>query len=513
MDDQLSKTSKDLNEILTSLPIFLCKICHQFLIPPIRLVAGTGHVCGTCNLPENAVAIHDSALEIVLQNLEIPCPNRSKGCKEKLDYFDVSHHTSTCINRDYQCPFRFVTDCIWEGPIYDVLDHATLTHSDDVTRADNGVFQLEVDISISNDMIKVLHFDREKFIVHIKCDVLKSQLFYFLYYIGDRENVEQYSYSVEQMANFDVNNCSLQHICKNIILPDVNFTMDGDKDSALVVDLALVKQLARGSLVGSIIRIISESRNGEDLDEGMLSFFECPVCSNFMKPPIFQCLSGHSLCNRCRPKLSNCPTCRTGFGNTRNYALESLSNGIKFPCAYRDFGCKTILAVSDISKHELECKVQPYNCPFMEANRCPWDGAYVDLIQHLKEQHPEKCKFTNYAKVCAGFLYENTFADMYCMIINDDIFRVCYKRDKGHQNTYWAVQYVGPRSEAKKYSCEIGLVDTKHENRKLVRFDLCQELTNFDSMFNQCIMLPSNAVSWFSNNGQITYYCKIANIS
>ncbi|XP_031338451.1 uncharacterized protein LOC116167266 [Photinus pyralis] len=507
------ETWTDLNDTLMSLPIFSCKKCQQFLIPPIRFVAGTGRICGACTLPESQVAIHDSALEVILQTLSIPCPNSSKGCKAKLEYFSVSSHMSTCSNRNYRCPFRFVTDCMWEGGVSHISKHASMQHLDDVIRVDSGVFPLQVDISISNDTIKILQMESEQFIVHTKCNVSKSKLYYFLYYIGNIEKAQEFSYSIEQTANTGGDNCSLQHNSKYKILQDVNFKMDGDEDNALVVDLSLVKQLSRGPMVGTVLTIISKNNKCEELDEKLLSFFECPVCNNFMRPPIFQCLSGHSLCNRCRPKLGQCPSCRTGFGNTRNYALESMSNGIKFPCTYRDLGCNVVLSASDVNKHELECKVRPYNCPFMEINRCSWDGTYLGIITHLREQHADKCKFSNYAKVCAGFTYENNFADVYCMVVNGDIFRVCHKRDMGNHNTYWAVQYVGPRNEAKNYKCEIGLLDIRNDNRKLIRFDLCQDLTNFDSMFNQCIMLPSNVVSWFSNNGQVTYYCKINKIS
>lgn len=46
----------------------------------------------------------------------------------------------------------------------------------------------------------------------------------------------------------------------------------------------------------------------------LASLFECPVCFDYVLPPILQCQSGHLVCSNCRPKLSCCPTCRGPLG-------------------------------------------------------------------------------------------------------------------------------------------------------------------------------------------------------
>ena len=46
----------------------------------------------------------------------------------------------------------------------------------------------------------------------------------------------------------------------------------------------------------------------------LASFFECPVCFDYVLPPILQCQSGHLVCSNCRPKLTCCPTCRGPLG-------------------------------------------------------------------------------------------------------------------------------------------------------------------------------------------------------
>ena len=56
---------------------------------------------------------------------------------------------------------------------------------------------------------------------------------------------------------------------------------------------------------------------------------ECPVCLVEMIPPtkIFQCINGHSLCEKCKDNVTTCPSCRVSLGGnamSRNILAESL---------------------------------------------------------------------------------------------------------------------------------------------------------------------------------------------
>lgn len=47
----------------------------------------------------------------------------------------------------------------------------------------------------------------------------------------------------------------------------------------------------------------------------LASLFECPVCFDYVLPPILQCQNGHLVCSTCRQKLTCCPTCRGPIGS------------------------------------------------------------------------------------------------------------------------------------------------------------------------------------------------------
>lgn len=65
----------------------------------------------------------------------------------------------------------------------------------------------------------------------------------------------------------------------------------------------------------------------------LTALFECPVCFDYVLPPILQCQSGHLVCNPCRQKLSCCPTCRGPLTpSIRNLAMEKVASTLPFPC-------------------------------------------------------------------------------------------------------------------------------------------------------------------------------------
>ncbi|XP_052738319.1 uncharacterized protein LOC112055816 isoform X4 [Bicyclus anynana] len=63
----------------------------------------------------------------------------------------------------------------------------------------------------------------------------------------------------------------------------------------------------------------------QDLNRSLLQLLECPVCLEWMEPPMAQCRRGHLVCLRCRTRLASCPVCRTAFSSVRNRAMEGVS--------------------------------------------------------------------------------------------------------------------------------------------------------------------------------------------
>ncbi|XP_076205378.1 E3 ubiquitin-protein ligase SIAH1 isoform X3 [Aptenodytes patagonicus] len=90
----------------------------------------------------------------------------------------------------------------------------------------------------------------------------------------------------------------------------------------------------------------------------LASLFECPVCFDYVLPPILQCQSGHLVCSNCRPKLTCCPTCRGPLGSIRNLAMEKVANSVLFPCKYASSGCEITLPHTEKAEHEELCVIR-----------------------------------------------------------------------------------------------------------------------------------------------------------
>ncbi|KDR11330.1 E3 ubiquitin-protein ligase siah-1-like [Zootermopsis nevadensis] len=107
-------------------------------------------------------------------------------------------------------------------------------------------------------------------------------------------------------------------------------------------------------------------------EEITLKEIECPVCFEYMSPPIMLCRRGHNLCHTCRKDISKCPICKEKF-ITKNLALEEIANKIKLlhntipqPSNHRspydlldEQRTKIVIAeeVSRIILREVKCKV------------------------------------------------------------------------------------------------------------------------------------------------------------
>ena len=154
---------------------------------------------------------------------------------------------------------------------------------------------------------------------------------------------------------------------------------------------------------------VSASSSSTDL----ASLFECPVCFEYVLPPILQCQSGHLVCSNCRPKLSCCPTCRGPLGekisvdwhffimisvssvffidfffigNIRNLAMEKVASNVMFPCKYSTSGCTVTMMHIEKPDHEDACEFRPYSCPCPGVS-CKWQGSLEEVMPHLVMSH------------------------------------------------------------------------------------------------------------------------------
>jgi len=184
--------------------------------------------------------------------------------------------------------------------------------------------------------------------------------------------------------------------------------------------------------------------------EALLKEMECPVCMEYLVPPIKLCTNGHNICSKCRGRVTCCPTCRAEFSEIRNVALETIARSQKYPCANWQSGCRELFSTERIAEHHAACVYGKIKCPFKLNKNCSWNGYRSDLNEHAKAEHA-----TEFFKLSS--FRSPGFKDGIMNILScfGELF-VQYKQIRDGR-FYCAVQLIGTSSEASKYKCEFTL--------------------------------------------------------
>jgi E3 ubiquitin-protein ligase SIAH1 len=135
--------------------------------------------------------------------------------------------------------------------------------------------------------------------------------------------------------------------------------------------------------------MLSENMASFSKEDGtsIVDLLECPVCLTTMKPPIYQCRSGHSVCGECKERVEDCPTCRGAFIDTRNRIVEELAYKVRYPCINKFRGCNEKAQHKDMEKHESVCPHRMYHCLVAKDNGCTWTGPHSDIVAHTEQKH------------------------------------------------------------------------------------------------------------------------------
>jgi len=239
-----------------------------------------------------------------------------------------------------------------------------------------------------------------------------------------------------------------------------------------------------------------------DFNELLLKEMECPVCMQYMVPPIKLCTNGHNICSKCRGRVTCCPTCRGEFSGARNVALENIARSQKYPCANRESGCLELLSIEHIAEHQAVCVYVKMKCPFTINETCKttWNGFKSDLKEHAKAAHPSR--FFESSSIRA--LYVDGIVSL---LYYSGEFFVRYQRIRDGR-LYCAVQLVGTNSEASKYKCEFTLRAANGIEQISKTFLVQGYSEDLETIFNsgKCLCLDETVVRHFlaENNFNFT---------
>ncbi|XP_022248421.1 E3 ubiquitin-protein ligase Siah1-like isoform X3 [Limulus polyphemus] len=239
----------------------------------------------------------------------------------------------------------------------------------------------------------------------------------------------------------------------------------------------------------------------------LVSLFECPVCFEFVLPPILQCQNGHLVCSTCRQKITCCPTCRAPIGNIRNLAMEKVASTVMFPCKYFASGCNAQLLHTDKQDHEEICEFRPYSCPCPGAS-CKWQGSLEQVMTHLLAVHKsittlkgEDIVFLatdiNLPGAVDWVMMQSCFGHHFMLVLE--------KQEKydGHQQFFAIVQLIGTRKQAENFIYRLEL--SGHRRRltweatpRSIHDGVQSAIMNSD-----CLVFDTSIAKLFADNGNL----------
>jgi E3 ubiquitin-protein ligase SIAH1 len=242
------------------------------------------------------------------------------------------------------------------------------------------------------------------------------------------------------------------------------------------------------------------------LDEALLRELECPVCLEYMVPPINLCTNGHNVCSKCRESVQLCPTCRDELLDTRNVTVENIARRQKYPCANRQSGCLELFSIEHIAKHQAVCDYGKFKCPLHLFKNCSWNGLKNDLKEHAKAAHPQ---YLDKGPTFLDPYISNSLGVVSCF---GELFTY-YKiiRDARY---YAAVQLFGTSKEASKCKCEYTLSATNGIDRISNTFLVQGYSGEFETIFNSgiCINLDEKTVKYFVKEDKLQMNMKLSKV-
>ena len=229
----------------------------------------------------------------------------------------------------------------------------------------------------------------------------------------------------------------------------------------------------------------------DDLSKNLLLELECPVCMEYMLPPITMCMNGHNICNSCKSKLDKCPSCKGNFTDIKNLSLENICRKVKFPCKYAANGCAEVFPMDTITKHQAKCPYSRYKCPFVIADLdCSWEGFLSEMKDHIKSTHVEVSDARDVLGSHKARLPKFETAAAWCQAMfamNEVFFRLSRVQDGF---LYCCVFYVGPKDNASNYSYKLKIENAEGKGS----VSSCHVTTGYQSDVNETIRKGNCAV-------------------
>lgn len=486
--------SKDVLEYL------ICGACCKYLSYfPIYLSYDGMSICGRCSslLIEEGGYTRNTLYESAVKSSKFPCVFSQGGCAEHLLPEEIPQHEKDCYYRIVSC---LNSECVWQSTCNQLLQHYEENHPTFILQ--NREF--EMDFISSYQMFSVFSYQEELFSIE---RVYDNELRIMSCTVSSyRLTDTKYSYKII------VENGTRNRLYESP--PKVIDIINPEKSKIEIPIEAVKVELEDPSImIGSIKMFEAEEekligKKNNMISYDILSELECPVCLEYITPPIYQCVSGHSFDLACKNSITECPVCKKEIYPSSNVTLEKVTSYLIYPCKNIEYGCEYASGPQKIKEHEKYCKHGARSCPINEYEWCIWKNKTSEMYSHIRNIHHD-C-LLEVDTVCTFVDLEQEEACCYLLKYAKNLFKLHYR----YQNATfsWAMQLIGPPDESSNYWFEIDIIDNVSIKKRMLMRSVCSPFSDKQDAFSQddrYIFLKLDQVRSFINEN-LSYRVRIA---
>ncbi|KAG5869054.1 hypothetical protein JTB14_032240 [Gonioctena quinquepunctata] len=359
-----------------------CSKCKEYLsVGPLRTLLGKP-VCGRCR---EAEAVPADFYDKLAQHMYFPCINDRYGCTALLAWGSVLAHEENCRFSPAICP---AMNCFEKIQKDKILVHFESNHRNLILPPENH-FKLPFNCGSQKGVVNRILVWKEQIFV-LKMIFSFSSCFLGILYWESLDTEElRYNMCIEDDKK------QKKHLGGN---PIVEYEAEIDRSFMIEVDMKDIKRTFDADTLLCTVSLEQEYPEEDSFNESLLAEVECPICTEYMKTPIWMCSVGHSICSACKSKVRQCPTCQSVLTDNRNFTLEKVIEHIEFPCKFKDLGCCFRGSLASGRLHEMECSYAGKHEIKCYIKNCSWSGRQSKMFSHLLEKHRQKCCVNNYSK-------------------------------------------------------------------------------------------------------------------
>ncbi|CAH1173512.1 unnamed protein product [Phaedon cochleariae] len=444
-----------------SLSKLSCCKCKKYLSHFPISTSPDGSTCGRCQPLDGAV--HNEVYEYLAEKQKFPCSHNSNGCLENLFPKNIPKHERFCNYQKVNCPTIITPTCQWKGFTNDLLQHFEEKHPTFLLSEGN----FEVDFINSHKENYLLPYGESLYIVNRSNDSRTGTFSCTVTYIGSDPVVDEYSYKIILKSGSGIQTHEISKKLGDVT--DINNNMISSILNDPVSIVARIEVFKEDPTVEADVEEVDNTIQWDFLRE-----LECLVCMEYMVPPIFQCLTGHSICKGCKEKMKECPTCKNEIGNTQNFALAQLVSFIDYPCKHDR--CKFKAKPAEIKRHEASCVFGTIGCPLKDSLECEAQMTQAEVYDHVTKEHYEN--LLEFDMVSEPFEEGESVEECYVVPFDGKLFKLCYSYDD--EVLMWVMQFIGPAEASSEYCFDIDIIDTSGTGNRAYFKAACEPLNSIE---------------------------------